>query len=79
MLGARVTLGAAAVGNEQVFFVCGKRQAIGMVKVMGDLGDFQGVWVNAVDVATVLFHAVNLALVVGNDAVVGVGEPNGMI
>ena len=46
---------------------------------MGDLGDFQGVWVNAVDVATVLFHAVNLALVVGNDAVIGVGEPNGMI
>ena len=74
-----MTLGAAAVSNEQMSLICGKRQAIGMVKVMGNLGDFQGVWVNAVDVATVLLHAVNLALVVGNDAVVGVGEPNGMI
>ena len=71
-----VTLSATAVGNEQMFFIIGKRQAIGVVKVIGDLGHFQGVWVDAVNVATLLFHAVNFAFVVGDDAVVRVSEPN---
>jgi predicted RNA-binding protein len=79
VFGPIVTLSATAVGNEQMFFIVGKGQAIGVVKVIGDLRHFKGVRIDAVDMATILLDVVNFAFVVGDDAVVGVSEPNGMV
>ena len=74
-----VALSAATVGNEQMLFIFRKRQTIGVVKVVCNLRHFQSMRVDAVNMASILFHAVNFAFVVGNDAVVGVCEPNGMV
>ena len=70
------TFGRTTVGDEKLFFIRGKSQAIGMVEIISYANDLARMRVNSVHVATRLLTLGACALIVGNDAVVRVGEPD---
>ena len=71
-------LGSASVHDVELFFVGGKADAVGLVHVGGDDGDFASFGVEAVDDGGKLEGGF-VAFVVGHDAVAGIGEPDGAV
>ena len=71
-------LGSAGVHDVEFFFVGREANAVGLVHVGGDDGDFARLGIEAVDDGGE-FEGGFVAFVVGHDAIAGIGEPNGAV
>ena len=65
--------GLAGVCNVELLFVFGEAEAVGLVEVFDYRGEFFGLRVKAIDVVA------GLDLLASAEAVIGVGEPDGIV